>query len=718
VPERWIRAVLRHRTPVLAFWAVILAVGIVASLRLPGLLSNVFTVPGTDSDRARLVLERHFGERPDGVFTVVFVARPGERAIVGRKLASAARLVPTGHASEVRSSGGVLWGEIDTTLDLQNAKGYTPRLRRALSGFPRAYVTGSPAIQHDLEPILSTDLRHGEAIALPIALAILLAVLGVSLAVLVPFVFAACTITATLAVVYALASAFTMVSYVSNLVELVGLGLAIDYSLLIVYRFREELDGGRTVDDAIVRTMETAGRSVLFSGGTVAIGLGLLLFVPVPFIRSLGVGGFLVPAASVVAAATLQPALLSLLGRRGVRRAPVAHLVRSRLGIPLPALPGTKDVDRGYWARLARTIMRRPVPFLAIGTAALLASAVPALLLQVTPGSISALPGGPESVTGVRLLAERVGAGALTPIEIVVDSGRPGAVRVPALGRAVKRLANETFHDPDAYVTATGLDPPYVDGSRRYRRIFVLARHEYGDERTQALVRRIRSTMIPRAGFPPPTNVYVGGGPAQGVDYLSRSYGWFKWLVLGALALTYLLLLGAFRSVFLPLKAVVLNLLTVAAVYGLLVVGFRFGVGAATLGLHRASQIEAWVPIFLFAMLFGLSMDYEVFIVTRMRESWDEVHDNTRAVAHGLERTGRIVTAAGLIMVVAFSGFVAGRVEGLQEFGVGLALAILIDVTLVRAILVPSLMAILGRWNWWLPRGGSASSLPSSTRST
>jgi len=718
VPERWTRAVLRYRTVVLALWALVLVVGLAASVRLPGLLSNVFTVPGTDSDRARLELERHFGQRPDGVFTVVFVARTGERAPVRRKLIRAARLVPTGHASQVRDAGGVLWGEVDTTLDLQHAKGYTTTLRRALAGRPRAYVTGSPAIQHDLEPILSSDLRRGEAFALPIAFAILLAVLGVSFAVLVPFVFAACTITASLAVVYALANTFTMVSYVSNLVELVGIGLAIDYSLLIVYRFREELGREASVDDAIVRTMETAGRSVVFSGGTVAIGLGLLLFVPVPFIRSLGVGGLLVPVASVVAALSLQPALLSLLGRRGIRRAPVAQTLRERLGIPLPALPGTTDVDRGYWARLARTIMRRPVPFLAVGAAVLLASAAPVFFLRITPGSILALPRGPESVTGLQLLRDHVGAGALTPIQIVVDSGRPGGVQTRRLRSAVGRLTNQTFHDSEAYITASGPDPPYVDRSRRYRLVYVVARHEYGDGRTQALVRRIRRTMIPRARFPSTASVHVGGGPAQGVDYLSRSYTWFPWLVLAALALTYVLLLRAFRSVVLPLKAVVLNLLTVAAVYGLLVIGFQWGVGANALGLHRVSQIEAWVPIFLFAMLFGLSMDYEVFLVTRMRESWDHVHDNSRAVAHGLERTGRIVTAAALIMIVAFSGFVAGRVAGLQEFGLGLALAILLDATVVRAILVPSLMAIFGRWNWWLPRGGSSRSLPSSTRST
>jgi RND superfamily putative drug exporter len=709
VPERWTRAVLRRRVPVLACWLLVLAFGVVAAIRLPALLSNVFTVPGTDSDRARQILQRDFGERPDGVFTVVFRAPRSSTAELQRQLDRAARLVPSGHASQLQARAGVLYGEVDTTLDLQHAKGYTATLRRALAG---AYVTGQPAIQHDLEPVLSHDLLRGETIALPIALAVLFAVFGLSLAVLVPFLFAACTIGATLAAVYALAQGFTMVSYVSNLVELVGLGLAVDYSLLVVYRFREELEQTEDVDVAIVRTMETAGRAVVFSGATVAIGLGLLLFVPVPFVRSLGVGGFLVPLAALGAAATLQPALLSLLGRRGARRLPVARNLR------LPMLPGTVDIERGFWARLARAIMRRPVPFLLAGAALLVAAAVPAAWLRVTPGSISALPSGSDSVRGLSLLRDRVGAGALTPIEVVIDTGRGGGVRTPELKAAVERLLNESFHDPEAYVTASGSRPPYVDPSGVYRRVYVVSRHEYGEPATRALVHRLRDTLVPKARFPSGVRVYVGGAPAQGVDYLDRSYGWFPWLVLGALVLTYLVLLRAFRSVLLPLKAVLLNVLSVAAVYGLLVVIFRWGVGAAVLGLYHVQQIEGWIPIFLFAMLFGLSMDYEVFLVTRMRESWDEVHDNARAVAHGLERTGRIVTAAALIMVAAFSGFVAGRVAGLQEFGAGLALAILIDATVVRAILVPSLMAVFGRWNWWLPRGGSRSSLPSSTRST
>jgi uncharacterized membrane protein YdfJ with MMPL/SSD domain len=704
VAERWTRTVLRFRVPVLIAWFVVLVVGAAASARLPALLSNTFTVPGTDSDRARVILAREFGERPDGVFTVVFpTRRPSDAAVrarVRRELRAAARLVPTGRSGPLQAGGGILFGTIDTTLDLQHAKRYTTTVRRALPG---ALVTGQPAIQHDLEPVLSSDLRRGETIALPIALLILFAVLGVSAVVVIPFIFAACTITLTLTAVYVLARLFPMVSYVTNLVELIGLGLAVDYSLLIVSRYREELDRGDDVDAAIVRTMRTAGRSVIFSGITVAIGLALLLLVPVPFVRSIGVGGFIVPLASIAAAATLQPALLSFAGRRGARRVPVAAFVRSRLGLPLPQLPGTVDVENGYWARFARTIMRRPVVFLAVGTAIMLGLAAPAFFLHVTPGSISALPKFPESARGLALLRSRAGAGALTPTQIVVATAAPGDARAPGVHAAIERLADSLFRDPEVSVIALGRAPPYVSADGRYARVIAVGRHEYGDERSQAFVRRLRHTLVPAARFPGGVRVLAGGAPPQGVDYLDQSYGAFPWLVLAVLVLTYLVLLRAFRSVVLPLKAVLLNLLSVAAVYGVLVVVFRWGAGAHLLGLYRVPQIEGWIPIFLFAVLFGLSMDYEVFLVSRMREAWDHVPDNKRAVAHGLERTGRIITAAALIMVAAFSGFVAGRIAGLQEFGVGLAVAVLLDATIVRMILVPSLMAVLDRRNWWLP---------------
>jgi RND superfamily putative drug exporter len=303
----------------------------------------------------------------------------------------------------------------------------------------------------------------------------------------------------------------------------------------------------------------------------------------------------------------------------------------------------------------------------------------------------------------LNVLRASVGPGALSPTQVLVDAGQGDSVRDPAIQRGVSRLERRLLADPEVAFVQSGKAGRYVDPSGRYEQVIVAGSHEYGDEPAQDFVSRLRHTIIPSAGFPDAARVLAGGGPPQGVDFLARSYGAFPWLVLVVLVLTYFLLMRAFRSIVLPLKAVLLNLLSVGASYGMLVVVFRWGVGESLAGLYSFPQIEGWIPIFLFAMLFGLSMDYEVFIVSRMRETWDEEHDNVRAVSYGLERTGTIVTAAALIMVAAFSGFVAGSLVGLQQFGFGLAVAIFLDATIVRALLVPSLMALFGRWNWWLP---------------
>ena len=677
---RWTAVVLRFRILVVVCWAIVLVVGAWSSARLPDLVSTTFAVPGTDSDQVDRILVDTFDERPEGTFTIVFRTRNASDPRLKARLEHAARTIPGARVGTVRDGQGIAYADIATPLDLQHAKGRTDELREALRdpGGRRAYVTGQPAIQHDLDPIFSGDLRRGEAVALPIAFLVLVAVLGLSFAVAIPFAFAACSITATLAVVYAVAHGLEMVSYVTNLVELIGLGLAIDYSLLIVHRFREEVAHGAATETAIVRTMETAGRAVVYSGTAVAIGLGLLVLMPVPLIRSLGVGGLLIPLVSIAGALTLQPALLSLFGRRALRTARF-HGV----------LSGAEPAG-GFWTRLAGTIMRRRWAVLVGVSALLVAVAAPALGLSLTPGSISSLPGGSDSSAGFRALSSHVGNGAVTPIHVLADAGRPGAARTPRMTRAVDRFADELVEDPEVYVVAVGRRAPYVDASGRYARTVVLARHEYGDPRVRRLVDRIRGRHVPAARFPPGVNVFTGGAPAQGVDFLTRAYDLFPWLVAGALALTYLILLFAFRSLLLPLEAVLLNLLTVGAVYGLLAVVFD-------------EPIEGWVPIVLFATLFGISMDYEVFLVARMRETWDAFHDNERAIVQGLERTGRVVTAAAAIMVAAFSGFLAGRVEGLQQFGLGLVLAIVIDATIVRALLLPSAMAVGGRWNWWLP---------------
>ena len=691
---------LRFRWPILVAWLLVLLAGGLASTKLSALLSNTFTVPGTDSERARTILERHYGDRSDGVFTIVFrVPNTRDRAVrlrLQNAMTRAARKVPTGRARALLPAGRhVLYGDIVSTLKLATAKGYSDDVYDAL---PRGdgvmpYVTGQAAIQHDLDPIFSKDLRKGEAIALPIALAVLIGVFGLSIAVTLPFLFAASTIMGTLGAVYLFAHTMTMATYVTNLVQLIGLGIAIDYSLLVVYRYREELTRTDDKDEAIIRTMRTAGRAVIFSGTAVAIGLALLLFMPLPFMRSIGVGGFLIPIVSILAAATLQPALLSVYGRRGVKR---FHPLR-----PLFArLPRPRE---GMWARLAHAIMRRPLAFLAGGAAVLVAAAIPVYALKLTPGSASGIPQFPQSVRGFNLLKDAVGPGALSPSQIVVDSGRAGGVRAADVQAAIARLTAAIKADPETALVRTAPRPPYLDSTARYEQLVVAGRHEYGDQPSQRFVDRLRGELIPRARFPVDVRVLAGGGPPQGVDFLHQAYRYFPWLVAGVLLLTYLLLMRVFRSIVLPLKAVLLNLLSVAASYGMLVVMFKWGVGDDLFGLYQFGQVEGWIPIFLFAMLFGLSMDYEVFLVTRMREGWDDGESNADAVAHGLERTGRIVTAAAIVMVAAFAGFVAGRIVGLQEFGLGLAVAIFVDATIVRALLVPSLMALFGRYNWWLP---------------
>lgn len=695
--ERWTRAVIHFRFVVLACWLVVALLGAFSAVHLPALLSTSLAVPGTSSERANTTLAQYFADNPEGTFTVVLrLGRTPVRTVRGlsRQVAVAARALPNAHATPLRMTAGIAYGEVATGFDLRHAERYTDTLRHSLvaQGLSNTYVTGVPALQYDLDPILAADLRKGEMIAVPAAILMLALVLGFRVVLLIPLVFAAGTITAALAMVYVIAHVFLMVSYVPNLVELIGLGLAVDYSLLCVQRFREEVDDdSREVDDAIVQTMATAGRSVLFSGAAVAIALSVVLIVPVPFIRSMGIAGVIVPLVAIAAALTVQPAMLSLLGRGGVRSVRIRGFGRAR------------SVERGAWTQLARLVMRRRVTVLVGATVLLATLATPVIWLKLTPGSLSGIPQFTQSARGLALLRERVGSGAITPIEVVLDGGASGRTRTSAVSSATRRLAIRLLQDPEVFIVAIGSRAPYVDSSGRYRRLIVVPRHAFGDEATQRLVSRLRRQLIPAVHFPAGLHVSTGGAPAQGVDFLARVYGTFPWVIIAVVTLAYVVLIRAFRSILLPLVALLLDAVSITAAYGMLVLVFRFGAGADFLGLYRTSQIEGWVPIFLFATLFGLSMDYEVFLVTRMRESWDQGAGNTNAVATGIEQTGRIVSAAALIMVASFSGFMVGRVAGLQELGVGLALGVLLDATIVRILLLPCVMAVLGRWNWWLP---------------
>ena len=696
--ERWTRAMIRHRWWVVAAWTVIFLMGMYATSGLSSLLTNRFSLPGTDTARAEKILHDQFGQKTVGSFTVVVKGAPGSAEqllpIVRERALAAAKELPTAHLASVQAvSDSVVSATIVSNLEPADAKGHTDAMRQAAGQIPGAvvYVSGQAAIEHDLDPVFAHDLKIGELfIAIPIAALILAFVFG-TLTFLLPLIFAAAAIPTTLGIVWIFAHFMELTTYLQNLVMLIGFGIAIDYSLLIVYRYREELRSGKGKEDAIVRTMETAGRAVVFSGSAVGIGLALMLFMPLPFMRGFGIGGLAIPLVSVACALTLLPVLVYFL---------VNSLDRVRI-VPNAVLD-RRNSEYNFWVRLSRWVMRHPVAVAGGTVAALVALAIPVFWLSVGPGSNKGIPQNLEGVKGLNVIADAVGEGALAPTAIVGDTGQAGGVDSTAVRTAIGNLEQGLRADPEVARVQFGSGPQYVDPTGRYFHIEVIGKSEYGSPPALDFVHRLRDDIVPAAGFPQDVSVYAGGGPPSGVDFLAKTYGAFPWLVAGVLILTYILLLRAFRSVLLPLKAITLNLLSIGAAYGLLVVFFQWG-AAGDLGLISFPQIEGWIPVFIFAMIFGLSMDYEVFLVSRMREEWDAGRTNEEAVSRGLALTGRIVTAAGLVMFSAFMGFVAGSIVGLQQFGFGLAMAILIDVTIVRALLVPAAMKLFGKWNWYLP---------------
>ncbi|MGA7835447.1 MAG: MMPL family transporter [Acidimicrobiales bacterium] len=691
--ERWTRGVVRYRIIVLVLWLVVVVLGVVSTTKLPNLLTTSLNVPASNSARANEILAQQFHDNIEGSFAVVVPPSGGDRDVPS-DVRRAIRVIAGAVVTQQRKVDSTWYLNVDTPLSLGRAANETDRLREALrrDGVTNALVTGPPALQHDIAPVLASDLRRGEIVTAAVALLVLLVALGLTWAVALPFLVAGATTSLALCALYLLAHEITMVLYVPNIVELFGLGLAMDYSLLMVHRFRSEVkrDGSRE-DDAIVATVSTAGRTVAFSGLTVAIALATLIVVPVPFVRSLAIAALCVPLAGIVGALTLQPALLSLWGPRGV------HAKRA------PGLLNRDEERRGWWARSARVALDRPKSVLAASLVVIAVLGASLGWLQLTPASLTAIPSSMSSAKAIRLATSEVGPGFLTPIEIVIDTGRAGGAATRAVSAAQLRMAEATLRRPDVEVVAIGKAAPYVSASGEYERVFVITRNQFGSLDDQTLVRQLRATIIPDAHFPSSSHVYVGGAASQGVDFLNDVYSNFGWLMGIILLVIYFVLARAFRSAVLPLVAVVLDVLSLAAAYGVLVAVARFGVATSWLHTYHVSQIEGWVPILIFAVLFGLSMDYEVFIVSRIREGIDRGLSSEEAIARGLASTGGVVSAAALIMVGAMSGFVTGHVAGLQELGVGLGAGVIVDATIVRALILPSVMGLLGRWNWWLP---------------
>jgi uncharacterized membrane protein YdfJ with MMPL/SSD domain len=548
-------------------------------------------------------------------------------------------------------------------------------------------VTGQKTLDRDFNELSQSDLQHGELeFGLPAALVILLLVFGAVVAGLLPLLITLPSIAVALGFVAVLAHAFSLSVFVINMLTGMGLALAIDYALFVVSRFREERGRGREKSDAIAASAATANRAVVFSGTTFVIAMFGMLIVPNSIMRSLAVGAILVGIVSVVASATLLPALLSVLGDRV-----------DRLRIPLigrRSLEAANPEGR-FWGAIVRAVLRRPGLSLGFSVALLLALAAPIFGLSIGTSGVTALPDRFESKQGFAVLQREFPTATSNPVEIVVIDG---AAR-PSARRALAHLRAQLAADPRF---RHGEIERSMDG--RVALLSVPVRGDPAGDAAVAAVRDLRSTIVPAAFKDSGADVLVGGTTSENIDYFDSVIGPAPWVIALVLALTLVFLTVVFRSLVIAGTAVVLNLLSVGAAYGLLVLVFQHGIGAGLFGFEQVDTIEAWVPLFLFSVLFGLSMDYQVFLLSRIKERFDESGDTTDAVTFGVASTARIITGAALIIVAVFAGFASGELIMFQQMGFGVAAALLIDATIIRSVVLPSTMKLLGDWNWYLPR--------------
>ncbi len=551
-------------------------------------------------------------------------------------------------------------------------------------------VTGDQTLDYDFNLLSQEDLEKGELqFGLPAALIILLLVFGAVVAGLIPLLMAIVSIVVALGLTALLAQPFELSIFIVNMLTGMGLALGIDYSLFVVSRYREERARGREQVDAIAASGLTASRAVLFSGTAFVVAMFGMLLVPSSIMRSLAAGAILVGVVSVVAALTLLPALLGLLGDR---------INSLRIPIVGRRTLASAGGEGRFWGAIVRSVLRRPVLSLVLSLGVLVALALPILAMNVGTSGVSALPDRFSSKQGFLALERDFPEATTDPVEIVVSSGSSDASRSEA-SAALDRLR-----------TMLAGDPRFGRGEIRLSEsgdVSVASVPVVGDPSSSqavAAVQELRSELVPEAFEGIDAEVLVGGTTSENIDYFDSVIDPAPLVIAFVLVLTFLLLTVVFRSVVVAATAVVLNLLSVGAAYGLLVLVFQYGVGADVLGFQETDTIEAWVPLFLFSVLFGLSMDYQVFLLSRIRERYDETRDTRDAVTFGVGSTARIITGAALIIVAVFSGFARGDLIMFQQMGFGVAVALLIDATIIRSVLLPSAMGLLGRWNWYLPR--------------
>jgi len=684
------RFVLRHRRSVVAFWLLVAIAGLAFAGRATSAFSDEYSVPGKEGYETNAAIARTFGNGGDGPPLVPVVTLPrgvtvGSPAVIAGVDEVARRVrhaVPGVRVASYASTGDRAFISRDgrTTFLLAytppkpGSFGQNPDALRAVRAALRGVrVAGAPVHLSGLEALSASSGNGGGGLGLlaesllgGLGALVVLAFVFASLMAFVPLVVAVISILTSLMLVWALTAVTPVSGIVGFLIALVGLGVAIDYSLLIVVRWREERAHGAAGDDAVVRAMATAGRAVVFSGSTVAIGLLALVALPVPFLRSVGYGGMAIPLVSVAVALTLLPVVLATFGRQ----------------LDWPHLR-TDDRASRLWTRWAALVVRRRwiAAAAAVAVLAVLVGGAATIDLGPPQGSPDTISRAGDAHRGLDALERSgIGAGALTPIEIRAPQDDAGALTRSLAGLrgvqgAVAPTAPDWRRDGSAVIDVLG----------------------HGDSgATVADVRAAVDRIAPAAG--------VGGIVAQNDDFVSAVYGSFP-LTVGLIAiLTFVLLARAFRSLVLPAKAVLLNVLSVAAAWGVVVLVWQHGYGSDELWGVPPGSVPSWLPLMVFAFLFGLSMDYEVFILARMREEYDRTGSTETAVVNGIGRTGRLVTSAALILFLGFVAMASAPDTSVKMIATGLGAGILIDATLIRALLVPAAVSLFGRWNWWLPR--------------
>jgi len=719
----------KHRYLVIGIWVALVVSALPFLSRIDDPLKvGGFSSEKSDGSRAATLLQRELGFSPSSMVLIyesdsLRAEEPKFQEQVAGSLANITDLpfvrdvvLPTEDETLISPSGEIAYAIVGLSLPPEEAQRLVPEFEAAIQAQVdvRVVVAGAPAFYADIETASQRDLRRAELIALPFALVALVLVFGTLVSALIPLIIGCASVGVILFTIYGVAHLVDISIFALNLATMLGLGLAVDYCLFITSRFREELaSGGSSVESAVAVAVGRAGRAVFFSGLTVLIGLAGLISFPLMFLRSIGVAGVIVVAISTSAALTLLPAVLTVIGYR-IERWPVGPLAMKSHG---------HDEGHGMWHRIATMVMKRPVVVMLItlGLLGLLGS--PFLRANISSPDATILPQDLPSRQGFDLLAKEYSGGEISPFVIALETQtsmfRPENLNVVnSLVRLLEQ--DERISRVQSAVTLPGVDAlenPFVIVNGR--RLLELAGQE---TRLSSFISTEAAVMLayPVAPANAPANrelledlrrmdpggdvaILIGGGTAEIVDVVDVIYSGFPIAAALIFGTTYLVLLIVFRSVLLPLKAIIMNVMSILASYGALVWVFQDGNLARILRFTPQGFVEASLPVIMFCVLFGLSMDYEVFLLSRIQEEWDRTGDNERSVAVGLQRSGRIISSAALIVVVVTISFVSADVVLVKALGFGIALAVAIDATVVRALLVPATMKLLGNANWWIP---------------